>query len=337
MDDTIILAGDVGGTKTRLALFCGGLLADTSPPECLATQTFPSSQYLSLHEIAQAFLGEHRRPVAAACFGVAGPVKAGRCETVNLSWVVDEGELSRSLGIGKVRVINDLVANALGIAALGPDDVVVIQPGEPGAVGNGAVISPGTGLGEAGLFWDGRRMQPFASEGGHSDFAPRNKLEFELGEYLDKRFKHVSYERVLSGPGLVSIFEFLRDTGRGAAPPWLVEEMQTGDGAACISRAAMAGKCKLCEKTLDVFIEVFGAEAGNLALKMMATGGVWLGGGITAKIIDRLRSSPGFLRGFTSKGRLSHLVEHIPVRAILNQDTALLGAAMQAREIVGGE
>lgn len=223
----------------------------------------------------------------------------------------------------KTVLINDLEANAWGIATLGPDDVVSLNQVKGNPIGNQAVISAGTGLGEAGMYWDGAQHRIFATEGGHSDFAPRNELEIDLFRYLSGRYGHVSYERVVSGPGLVNVFHFLRDTGHGAEPQWLTDEMAHGDPAAAISRAALAGKCALCEQALDLFVSVFAAEAGNLALKVMATGGVYLGGGIAPKMLAKL-SGPLFMHAFVGKGRMQPLLESIPVKVITNDKTALM-------------
>ena len=214
-----------------------------------------------------------------------------------------------------------------------PKDFVTLNAGVADAEGNQAVISSGTGLGEAGLYWDGKKHRPFACEGGHSDFAPRNELEAELFRHLREKFGRVSYERVLSGPGLLNIYEFLRDTRRGEETAALAEEMRRADPAAVISRAALAGKYELCVKALDLFVSVYGAEAGNLALKMMATGGVFVGGGIAPKIIEKLKG-PAFMEAFTAKGRMQPLLETMPVRVIMNEMTPLLGAARCAQSLM---
>ncbi len=226
-------------------------------------------------------------------------------------------------------LINDLEANAWGIPALAAKDFVPLN--HAGMLsGNQAVISAGTGLGEAGIYWDGLKFHVFACEGGHSDFAPGNELEVELLQYLAKKFGHVSNERVLSGPGLVNIFDFLRDSQRGAAPEWLLEEMQKSDPAAAISRAATEGKCKLAGEALHIFASIYGAEAGNLALKLLAIGGVFVGGGIAPRIISTLTGNPAFMQSFVAKGRMQPLMEKIPVKVIINDETALLGAARYA-------
>jgi glucokinase len=320
-----ILAGDIGGTNTRLALFEleGGLLKP------VVVEIFHSREFRSLDLIAQKFIEKHRLIIDYACFGVAGPVKSNRSETSNLAWVVDAHQLATELGIKTVELINDLEASAYGIILLEPKDLVVLNEGVSNPGGNVALISAGTGLGEAGLHWDGDHYQPFPSEGGHADFAPRNELEVGLLLHLLKQYGHVSFERVLSGPGLHNIYEFLRDTGRGEEPIWLTEQMRQGDPSAVISRAALDGSCELCVQALDLFVSIYGSEAGNLALKLMATGGVYVGGGIAPKIIQKLKNST-FMKAFVSKGRMNLLLGAMPVRVILNENTALLGAARLA-------
>jgi glucokinase len=321
----MILAGDVGGTNTRLALFDdqAGRLRPT------AEATFPSREHPSLEAVLRKFRAAHPLPVDLACVGVAGPVRRGRIDATNLPWVVDTRQVAQVLGLKRVELINDLEANAWGVGVLGADDCAVLNAGAPDAAGNMAIISAGTGLGEAGLYWDGKRHRPFATEGGHADFAPRNRLETELLDYLLTQFQRVSYERVVSGPGLLNIYRFLRDTGRGEEPAWLAEQMRRQDPGAAISQAAMSGKSKLCVQALDLFVSLYGAEAGNLALKVLATGGVYLGGGIAPKILRKLQD-PIFLNAFTAKGRMKPLLQATPVRAILNDKTALLGAARYA-------
>lgn len=318
----MILAGDIGGTNTRLAL--------SNRAEPVVVETFPSREFETFEDVVKLFLSRHSADVHRVCFGIAGPVQNGRCNATNLPWEINALKLAETCGLPRCHLINDLEANACGIAWLQPEDYTTIHPGQPDAQGNCAVISPGTGLGEAGMFWDGLRHHPFASEGGHADFGPRNELEFEMEQFLEQEFGRVSYEHLLSGPGLFNIYRFLRDTGRGQEPRWLTDELVANDGPSCISAAAVSGRSPLCERALTIFLEVLGAEAGNLALKMMATGGVWLGGGIVAKLSETLHESTAFMSGFTSKGKLSYVVEKIPVRAILNDQAALLGAIRYA-------
>lgn len=321
----MILAGDIGGTSTRLALFevTGGRLKP------VVEQKYLSREYQSLDEIVRLFIMQHGLPVEHACFGIAGPVENGHVKTPNLSWVVEASRLARELNLRTVGLINDLEANAYGIEELGSDDFVILNQGAQDARGNAAVISAGTGLGEGGLYWDGRQHRPFACEGGHADFAPHDQLETELFLYLHERFGHVSWERVVSGPGLHNIYQFLRDTGRGTENPSIRDATQDRDPAAVISQAALEGSCKLCGQALDLFVSLYGAEAGNLALKVMATGGVFLGGGVAPKILPKLQGA-GFMKAFADKGRFRSFMQAISVRIILNDKAALLGAARNA-------
>ena len=328
----MILAGDIGGTNTRLAYYEG--TPDHLNP--VAVEVFPSRDHKGLAEIARKFLSEHNQTARAACFGIAGAVVDDRVEATNLPWVVDARQLESELGIGRVALINDLLANAHGIALLDESDFVVLSAGSPSPTGNRALISAGTGLGEAGLLAASNGYEPFPSEGGHADFAARNDLEIELLRYLMERFEHVSYERVLSGPGLHNIYEFLRDTGRGEEPAWLADQFARGDPSAVIAKSALEGTSDICVQALDIFVSVYGAEAGNLALKVVATGGMFVGGGIAPKIVRKLSSST-FLKAFQAKGRMSHLLRDIPVRVITNDKTALLGAGRVAALALAAE
>jgi glucokinase len=322
----MILAGDIGGTHARLAFFdvLDGRFS------LISASIFPSREYSGLDEIVAKFVETADLSADTACFGIAGPVRNGRVEASNLPWIIESKRLADELKISKALLINDLEANAWGIPALEAKDVVALNHVKGKPIGNRAVIAAGTGLGEAGMYWDGVRHQVFASEGGHGDFAPRNPLEVELFNYLRTRFGHVSYERIISGPGLVNVFSFLRDTGRGVPPQWLTDEMAHSDPAAAISRAGMDGNCSLCEQALDLFVSIYGAEAGNLALKLMATGGVYLGGGIAPKMLAKL-SGPLFMQAFAGKGRMQALLESMPVMVITNDQIALLGAARCAQ------
>jgi glucokinase len=317
----MILAGDIGGTNTRLGVFRW----EQERLKASEEATFRSREYAGLDEIVIQFLSSRKFAVERACFGIAGPIKNGRCEATNLAWIVDGLQLAKILATDKVVLINDLEANAYGIALLEPKDFVVLNEGASDASGNAAIISAGTGLGEAGLFWDGRQRRPFACEGGHTDLAPRNELEIELLRYLLTKFRRVSYERAVSGPGLLNIYHFLRDTQRGQESPRIAEEMRQQNPAAVISKAAMEGTCPLSVQALDIFVSLYGAEAGNLALKMMSTGGIFVGGGIAPKILPKL-TGPLFMEAFTTKGRMSPLLKAMPVRIIANEKTALLGA-----------
>ena len=321
----MILAGDIGGTNARLAFF----EMQGRQPKLLSESVFPSREHRGLDEIVSKFVASQGVHPDVACFGIAGPVRNGRVEASNLPWTVDASSLAKELQLDSVYLINDLEANAWGIGALAETDMVSLNRVKSAIVGNQAVIAAGTGLGEAGLFWDGQRHHVFACEGGHSDFSPRNELEIDLFRYLHARFGHVSYERIVSGPGLVNVYQFLRDTRRGEEPPWLADEMIHGDKAAAISRAAMGGKAALAEQSLDLWVSIYGAEAGNLALKILTLGGIFLGGGIAPKILSKL-AGPLFMQAFVSKGRMQALLESIPVKVITNDKAALLGAALWA-------
>jgi glucokinase len=317
-----ILVGDIGGTNTRLAI----VELVKGHFTLLAEETFASREEPSLESPLRKFLSNPLHPISRACFGVAGPVRDGRCEATNLPWVIDSKKLALELNLPRVSLINDLEANAYGIVSLEDRDFEVLNQGTQDARGNRAVVSAGTGLGEAALFWDDREYRPVASEGGHSDFAPRTHLEMDLLDYLLKRHARVSAERVISGQGLYNIYQFLKDTRRAEEPTWLADEMRQRDPPPVITENALKGKSSLCAQALDLFVSLYGAEAGNVALKVMATGGVYLGGGIAPKIIAKLRD-PVFMNAFTAKGRMRPLLQAMPVRVILNPKAALLGAA----------
>ncbi|MDT5296333.1 MAG: glucokinase [Acidobacteriota bacterium] len=321
----MIIAGDIGGTKTNVALFeaDGNTLA-----RVVAQQSFPSASYGSLEAILAEFIAAHRPlSISHACFGVAGPVSGGRVETSNLAWYVRSEKLAETLGVAHVGLINDLEATAYGIEWLRPEQLYTLNEGGGGREGHRALIAAGTGLGMAGLFFDGQRYHPMPSEGGHIDFAPRNDEEFRLLLYLRGELDgRVSYERVLSGMGLFNIYSFLRDTGYGEEPAWLAEEIRSGDRTAAVSRAGLAGKCALAVKALEMLVELYGAMAGNLALLLKPVGGLYVGGGIAPKIMDKVKDGT-FMRNYSDKGRMSALVNSIPVRVILDDKTALYGAA----------
>jgi len=320
---SLILAGDIGGTNARLALF----ETQNNGLHLVSLTVFPSRQYSGLDQIVKQFVTQSGVHPSLACFGIAGPVTNGRVEASNLPWVIEARRLADELEIPEALLINDLEATGWGVGALAANSDHLVPLNQVESIpGNQAVIAAGTGLGEAGLYWDGQRHHVFASEGGHSDFGPHDELEVELLEYLRRRFDHVSYERVLSGPGLVNVFEFLRDTGKGKPPEWLVAEMVESDAAKAISEAGLRGQCPMCAQALDIFVSVFGAEAGNLALKMKSVGGVFLAGGIAPKILPKLQSR-NFLQAFLDKGRLRHLMEMIPIQVITDDKLALRGAA----------
>jgi glucokinase len=271
--------------------------------------------------------------IVSACFGVAGPVTSGIVKATNLPWLIDIRSLQKELSLRKVEIINDLVANAYGIFILKKSHFQVLNTGKI-RKGNAALISAGTGLGEAVLFWNGNQHVPSPSEGGHVEFGPRNELEIELIRYLIDRFGRVSYERILSGEGLFNLYQFLRDAKRfDNEPEWLSKKIQQEDPASVISETAEQKRSRLCVKALDMFSSIYGAAAGDLALQVMAVGGVYLGGGIAPKIIWKLKDGT-FIKAFKNKGRLSEIVGQIPVKVIMNDMAALLGAAYHATELL---
>lgn len=323
----MILAGDIGGTKTNLALFevaSDGMLSK------IEGQKFLSSDYAGLEAVIAEFLNGRALPIKAAAFGVAGPVIDGVCRATQLPWIVSRTSLQEVLRIEDVWVINDLEATAYGVPALTSEQLVTLNPGERAHGGNIAIIAAGTGLGEAALIWDGAHYHAMASEGGHVDFAPRNELEMGLLRYMLTIKHRVSYERILSGPGIVNIYNFLKASGMAEEPDWLRVEFEASDDhARTISQAALASRAEICVKALDIFVSVYGAQAGNLALTVKATGGVFVGGGIAPKIIEKL-SDGKFLEAYKDKGRLSPLVEAAPVEVIMEPLTALIGAGRYA-------
>jgi glucokinase len=318
----MILAGDIGGTNARLAYF----QPQNGRFQLVSERVFPSRDHQGLGEIVTRFLDESGTRPEAACFGIAGPVRNGRVETSNLPWVIEQSVLANQIHLAATLLINDLEASAWGIGALGIEDLVTLNPGAGSVAGNQSVIAPGTGLGEAGLFWDGTRHHVFACEGGHTDFAPRGELQIELLRFLAAKFGHVSYERILSGPGLVNVYEFLCASGCGKESAELSAAMEAGDPAAAISQAALSGKDSLAGKALDLWIAVYGAETSNLGLKIMSTGGLFLAGGISPKILPKLKGSL-FMEAFLDKGRMRPLVEAMPVHVVTNEKAGLLGAA----------
>ncbi|MDE2314366.1 MAG: glucokinase [Elusimicrobia bacterium] len=329
MPEAVVLAGDVGGTNTRLALFKPG--AALKPA---ALDIYPSRDYDSLGAALKAFTAKHGAGVAAACLGVAGPVKDGRVEATNLPWDIDARALSPFLGGAPVRLLNDLEANAWGLAELSDKDFASLNAGAPGASGHQALIAAGTGLGQALLIDAGGRKTPVATEGGHADFAPRTDEEAALLAFLRGKFGRVSCERVLSGPGLVNIYDFLRQVRKMHEPAWLAGEMKSEDPSAAISKAALEGRAEICARALEIFVSVYGAQAGNMALSVLSRGGVFLGGGIAPKILSELQK-PAFMKAFLNKGRMSPVLETIPVRVVLNDHAALLGAARCALQMPG--
>ena len=321
------LAGDIGGTKTHLAIY----KKEGSKVVCVREKKFPSQKYPNLRSIVKEFLLEE--VVKKACFGIAGPVRNGKSHATNLPWVVDTEVLSTTFNIEKVSLINDLEANAYGVKELSKEELFELNKGDPDGVGNQAIISAGTGLGEAGIFFDGNRYYPFACEGGHSDFAPRSPVEDELLIYLREKFTHVSYERILSGPGLYNVYEFVVKTKKKVEDQAVFDEIKAGDSAKLITEKGMSNASEACAYTLELFVSIYGAEVGNMALKMLAFGGIFIGGGIAPKILSVIKKG-SFLASFKEKGRFSGLLESIPIHVILNDNTALLGAMVYARDVM---
>jgi glucokinase len=348
----MILAGDIGGTKTLLALYDW----KDQRVEPIRQESYWSEDYGSLEEVLTEFLEEesegitdvdiHEEPtkseesktdpepsssptLTGACFGVAGPVLNNICRTTNLAWVIDGKKIAQHLDLKHVRLLNDLEATACGLLELQPDELESLNSSAPAqTTGTRALIAAGTGLGEAILIWDGNRYHVHPSEGGHSSFAPNSDIEIELLRYLRTSYLHVSYDRMVSGPGIHTIYQFLRDTQKNE-PTWFAERLPTGDPAALIAEAALTGKPEICAHALKLFISIYGGEAANLALKTLAIGGVYLGGGIAPKILPLLRDGT-FMKAFFDKGRHKRLMNKIPVHVILNPNTALLGAASVA-------
>ena len=319
----MILAGDIGGTRTRLAAFD----TEGSKLQRVTEKTYPSQEHAGLAEIVSDFVKTEGIPVHSACFGVAGPVRNGRSKISNLPWTIDSRELAAQLRLASVGLINDLEAYAYGVDALESKDLVTLSAGLDDAEGNRAVISARTGLGVAGLYWDGFRHHPFACEGGHTDFAPRNELEIELFRYVLKKYGHVSTERILSGPGIKNIYDFLRDTKRAEEPPWLKEQMDKAhDAPALISQMALENKASICEQTLSIFVSAYGAKTGDCALNFMSTGGIFICGIIAARNLPKMQD-PIFMESFLSKGRMRGLLADMPVKVVLNDDCGIMGAA----------
>jgi glucokinase len=361
---SLVIAGDIGGTKTRLAVIevagtqvqsrdgeaepSGGfaitsdLASVVGSPSRMASSSisnaskvrirrevdYPSRDFGTFEALLADFLKDMQVPAHAA-FGVAGPVRGRSVRVTNLPWHIEADALQRRFGFKTCVLLNDLEATAYGLPALGAEDLLTLQAGRPDACGNAAIIAAGTGLGEAGLYWDGERHRPYATEGGHASFSPQSELEMDLLRHLQGRYAHVSWERVVSGMGLLDLHEFLRSHRKATVPPWLGEEMRAGDAAAAISRAALAGSDDICIETLECFVRLYGAEAGNLALKTMSCGGLYVGGGIAPKILPLLQHKL-FMQAFLGKGRMFPLLEAMPVRVILNDRVALFGPALCA-------
>jgi glucokinase len=322
---TAVLAGDVGGTTTRLGLFEAG----PDGPKAIEERYFSNARFAGLDDIVAKFFDGRGVDCRTACFGLAGPVAGPRVRLTNLPWVVDAREFEEKTGIRSVLLINDLEATAWGIPALSPEALVTLNRGRPGATGNRAVIAAGTGLGEAGIFSDDSQLHPFACEGGHTGFSPTDRLTDRLLIFLRERHGTVSWERVLSGPGLTDLYRFMLVEAGRTAPEWFTDVGRHGDQASAVSAAGLDGSCEVAVRTLRLFARLYGDEAANLSLKLMATGGVWIGGGIAPKILPVLEGG-AFLEGFLAKGRMRPVLESIPVRVILDDRAALLGAARRA-------
>jgi glucokinase len=359
---SVVIAGDIGGTKTRLASIAvdgtrvrprdgeaepsgagvaashllpqtAGFASNVSKVRIEREATYQSRDYATFEALLADFLRD--APASAhAAFGIAGPVRGRAVRVTNLPWHIEADALQQRFGFETCMLLNDLEATAHGLPALGAGDLLTLQAGEPDACGNAAIIAAGTGLGEAGLFWDGQRHRPYATEGGHTSFSPQSELEMNLLRYLQRRHAHVSWERVVSGMGLLDLHEFLRGYRKAVAPQWLVDEMRAGDAAAAISRAAQDGSDDVCVETLECFVRLYGAEAGNLALKTMSRGGLYVGGGIAPRILPLLQRG-AFMQAFLNKGRMLPLLEAMPVRVILNDRAALYGPALCASRQAG--
>jgi glucokinase len=320
-----VLAGDIGGTNARLAL----VEIHGCEIRLLHERRFHSRDFPGLAPMVERFRAETRAEAEAAGFGVPGPVIDGQCRGTNLPWTINECELAGAIGIPRTALVNDFAAVGHGIGLLGAADLETLQAGEAREHGVIAVLGPGTGLGEGFLVWDGSRYRVQASEGGHVDFAPRDELEWRLLQSLGGELDHVSYERVVSGPGLLNIYRHVGATGLIPEAADVQEQLGREDAAAVIVRRALAGSDALCTKVLDVFMSVLGAQAGNLALTVLALGGVYLAGGIAPRMVAQLKTGP-FLSSFRRKGRLSGVLTGVPVRVIMNPDVGLLGAAAVA-------
>ena len=327
----MILAGDIGGTKTILGIYSHEAGA-RSP---LAQAKFPSAEYTGLEAIVIKFLSGKDFKVEKAVFGVAGPVTEGKAKITNLPWVIDEEQLKTVLKIPHVTLLNDLEATAWSVPSLGKEDLETLNKGEKKHGGSIAIVAPGTGLGEAFLVWDGSRYLAQSSEGGHADVAPTSQLEIELVSYLMNKYEHVSFELVCSGIGIPNIYNFFKDSGKAEEPDWLAEELsKVKDPTPVIVNRALSKDrpCPICVATMDTFISFLGSEAGNMALKVMATGGVYLGGGIPPRILPALKGGQ-FMENFLGKGRMSRLLIHMPVNVITCSETAIRGAACYGLEM----
>ena len=324
-----VLAGDVGGTNTNLGLYAVG------PRRTLSLRrerAYPSQHYGGLDEVVREFLAAGSERTAAAAFGIAGPVFEGVVVTTNLPWKVEASQLARVIGCDRVQLMNDLETTAYGALFLPPGDIHTLNHGTPRR-GHCAVIAAGTGLGQALLFWDGKRYRPSASEGGHADFAPRNDLQAALFAFLQQHYPRVSYEHVLSGPGLYNIFRFFDEGLKRPVDACVRERLKTEDPSAVVGEAGVVGTCRTCGEVVNTFVSIYGAQAGNLALTLMAVGGVFVGGGIVTRVLPKMTTGV-FMEAFTAKEPFTDLMQEIPVRIILNANASRLGAAHTAAELM---
>lgn len=326
MSEQTILAGDIGGTNTRLSLYA----VNGSEVRPLRTEVYPSKTG-KLEELLGRFLSAPNTPaLGAAALAVAGPVVDGRCVATNLPWVLEEGALAEAAKCKRLRLLNDLQAMAFGVLFVPRSQLIALNGLAPPGRGHAAVLAAGTGLGEAYLHWDGTRYHPSPSEGSHGEFGPRNEVELDLSRYLIAKFGHPSTERVISGPGFSMLYDFLKESGREKAPAELEAELAAGDRNALISKHGVEGRHPICAKVMELFVEAYGAEAGNMALRGFATGGVFVGGGIAPKILPRLQDGR-FMKAFVDKGRFREFCSKIPVNVVQGEDTGLLGSAHFAR------
>ena len=321
-ENPVVLAGDIGGTHTRLGLFTAG----GRRPHLETEETFPSGEAQGLEEIIERFLRKQEEDISSACFGIAGPVKKNRAKTTNLPWEVVGSKIKERFGFGHAHLINDVAATVRAVPLLTPKELFILNGGRGVKEGVVGLVAPGTGLGESLMLWVGGRVVAMPTEGGHADFAPGSDREMALWHYLHKRFGHVSIERVVSGPGLSHIYTWLKETSAYEEPAWLSQALRETDPPEVISNAGLDGKDPLCSDALALFVSILGGVCGNLALTGLTLGGLYLGGGIPPRILPALKQG-AFMKAFTDKGRFRDLLSKIPVRVILNDKAALLGAA----------
>jgi glucokinase len=318
----LCLAGDIGGTKTNLGLFSLG----DERPVLQAMESYASAEATGLDRLVELFLSQCGATVSAACFGIAGPVSHGRARVTNLPWEVSEKELGKRFGWDRVTLINDLTATAYAVPVLRDSELDELNAGEVDPEGCIGLVAPGTGLGIGLIAVENGRFRPLPSEGGHVEFAPKDRREMDLLLHLMERMPHVSLERVAAGPGLFTIYSWIREYRNHVEPVWLTRKIETGDPSEVVSQAGMEERDPVCAEALELFVSIIGSAAGNLALTAMTTGGIYLGGGICPKILPMLKKGP-FLESFAAKGRFTDLLRNVPVKVILNDKAALLGAA----------